>query len=253
MFESTQQCFSAALLDPERPVPEALTSHTARVPQKRFAVYRNNVVTGLVDALAGRFPATQRIVGEEFFRAMARLYVTAEPPRSPLLMQYGETFADFIARFEPAAEVEYLADVARIEAARMRVYHAADAAPLDAKRLQNIDNSALGELRFARHPSAEIVRSAHPVVTIWAMNAGELPLGAIEDWRGEDALIVRPSLEVHVHALPPGGAAFLFSLFSGAPLAAAATAGQAENEEFDLTVNLAGVISSGAVCEEIQS
>jgi len=252
-FEETQQNFVAALLDPERPVPDALTSHTARVPEKRFAVYRNNVVTGLTDALASRFPATQRIVGEEFFRAMARLYVTAEPPRSPLLMIYGDTFPDFIARFEPAAEIEYLTDVARIEAARTRAYHAADAVPLDAGSLLDIDESSLGGLRFVPHPSAEIVRSAHPIVTIWAMNAGELPLDAIEDWRGEDALIARPALDVQVRRLPPGGAVFLLSLFSGAPLAAAAAAALDESWEFDLSANLAGVISSGAVCRETLS
>jgi hypothetical protein len=302
VFESIQHAFAAALLDPERPVPNALTSHTARVPTRRFAVYRNNVAVGLVDALARRFPATQRIVGEEFFRAMARLYVQAEPPRSPLLMQYGDTFADFIARFPPAAEIVYLVDVARLEAARTRAHHAADAAPLDAGQLQSMfaspfrgarrarrsvakasepggvtpraaqhehfapaaphpaarfasgraplkgrDEEAIGALRFVRHPAAEIVRSPHPVVTIWAMNAGELELGPIEDWRGEDALVTRPALEVQVRALPPGGAAFLLALFSGAPLAEAAAAGQAEHKEFDLTTNLAGMLSSGAM------
>jgi hypothetical protein len=112
MFAPVQKDFSAALLDAGRPVPDALTSHGARVPEKRFAVYRNNVVAGLVNALAARFPAVQRIVGEEFFRAMAQVYARAHPPRSRLLMQYGEDFAEFIEGFEPAAELVYLADVA---------------------------------------------------------------------------------------------------------------------------------------------
>lgn len=252
MFEQTQLAFAAALLDPERPVPDALTSHTTRVPEKRFAVYRNNVVVSLVDALATRFPATQRIVGEEFFRAMARIYVSAEPPRSPLLMQYGDTFPAFIARFEPAAEIVYLADVAEIEAARTRAYHAADAMPLDAALLHEINQSELGALRFVPHPSAEIVRSPHPAVTIWAMNAGERTLAPIESWRSEDALVVRPALDVEVRTLPPGGAAFLLALFAGKTLAEAAAEAMADIEGFDLTANLAGMISSGAMCDVTQ-
>jgi hypothetical protein len=112
-FESIQQTFAEALLDADRPVPGAVTSHTARTPQKRFAVYRNNVVTGLIAALRAQFPACERIVGEEFFAAMARVYIDTEPPRSPILVTYGDGFPAFVASFAPAADIEYLADVAR--------------------------------------------------------------------------------------------------------------------------------------------
>jgi hypothetical protein len=246
MKASVQEYFAAGLLDPERAIPTGLTAHHARTPEKRYAVYRNNVTVGLIDALAARFPATQKIVGEEFFREMARVYARAQPPRSPLLMFYGDGFPDFIADFEPAAELVYLADVARLEAARTRVFHAADAEPLDASVLQSLDESRLGRLRVAPHPGTEIVRSTHPIVTIWAMNSGEREVEAIEDWCGEDALIVRPQFEVQVRALPAGGAAFLLALFAGARLDDAIEAARTESEEFDLVANLAGLISSGA-------
>lgn len=251
MFGSAQKEFVGALLDPDRPVPAMLQAHSARLPRRRFAVYRNNVVVGLVEALAARFPATLRIVGEEFFRAMAQIYARAHPPRSPLLMFYGDEFANFVAGFEPAAELEYLADVARLEAARTRAYHAADAEPRDFNALQSIDDSALGGVRIAPHPSAEIVRSKHPVVGIWAMNAGKRELSAIEDWRGEDALVVRPHLEVLVHTLPAGGAMFLSTLFAGARLADAVGAARAECDDFDLVASLAGLISSGTAAQII--
>jgi hypothetical protein len=161
-------------------------------------------------------------------------------------MLYGDTFPEFVAGFEPVVELAYLADVARLEAARTRAFHAADAAAVDPNALQSLDESRLGDLQVIAHPAAEIVRSTHPVVTIWAMNSGERELGAIEDWRGEDALIVRPQFEVQVRALPPGGAAFLLALFAGARLRDAIEAAQAESESFDLVANLAGLISSGA-------
>ncbi|RAI40253.1 DNA-binding domain-containing protein, partial [Rhodoplanes roseus] len=172
--------FAAALLDPDRPLPGEITSHTARHPEKRFAVYRNNVTVGLVEALRTRFPATEKIVGEAFFAATAREFVRRHPPRSPLLMHYGDGFPDFLKDFPPAADMPWLADVARVEAARTRAYHAADAGPLGAEAFCAVAPEALGGLRVTLHPSAEIVRSKHPVVTIWAMNSGEAALGAVD-------------------------------------------------------------------------
>lgn len=247
MFAPTQASFAAALLDAGKPVPEGVTSYTGNQPARRFAVYRNNVVASLVEALGVRFPAINRIVGEEFFNAMARVFVAAHPPRSPLLMTYGDDFPDFIAGFEPAGELPYLADVARLEAARTRAYHAEDAEPVDPNLLRSIDPEALGGIRFVPHPSAEVVRSRHPIVIIWAMNAGEAKLGPIENWRPEDALVARPRLDVEVRSLPAGGAAFLAALIAGNTLADAVEAAAVEDAEFDLAANLAGLIGAGLV------
>lgn len=239
--------FAQALLDPGRGVPAGITSHTAATPARRFAVYRNNVAVGLVNALRKRFPAVERIVGEEFFAAMARVFVAGHLPRSPLLMIYGDEFPDFIAAFRHAAELPYLADVARLEAARTRAYHAADAEPLGAGDFAAVAAANLADLRVSLHPSVEVVRSEHPIVTIWAMNSGLAELSAIADWRGEDALVARPQLEVEVRTLPPGGAAFLHALARGETFAAAAEGAMAAHNEFDLAANLAGLIGAGLV------
>ena len=244
-FASLQADFAAALIDAERPVPAALTSHSARAPHKRFAVYRNNVIVGLVEALRTQFPATEQIVGSDFFVAMARVFVTSQPPRSPILVTYGEGFPDFIADFTPAAEVPYLADVARLEIARTRAYHAADAEPLDPTRWQSIDPHNLLAARVALHPSLKIVRSPFPIVTIWAMNSRAAELGSIENCGPEDAVVVRPRLDVEVRRLPAGGAVFLGALASAVPLGEAADAAAAEHLKFDLAANLAALIGGG--------
>ncbi|MBI3435560.1 MAG: putative DNA-binding domain-containing protein, partial [Proteobacteria bacterium] len=101
-FVATQQEFATALLDAAIAVPDGLTAHSGVRVEKRFAVYRNNVVVGLVAALRTRFPAVSRIVGEEFFSAMARVFAVTHPPSSPVMMVYGDGFADFIATFAPA-------------------------------------------------------------------------------------------------------------------------------------------------------
>src|SRR5438045_6518229 len=114
---------------------------------------------------------------------MALVYVREQPPRSPQLTTYGDELPAFIAAFEPAREVPYLADVARLEAARTRAYHAADAKPLAPAALSGGLPEALAGMRFILHPSAEIVASDYPVVTIWAMNFAEIELSPITDWR----------------------------------------------------------------------
>jgi hypothetical protein len=177
---------------------------------------------------------------------MARQFIRLHPPRSPLLLAYGDELADFVMEFEPAQSLPYLPDVIRLEAARGRAYHAADAAPLDPAILATLDPQRLAGLQFDMHPSASVIGSEHPIVTIWAMNGGEMPLAPVEDWKGEDALVVRPGMIVEVHRLPPGGATFLSALMHGAGLAEAADGAMRVADAFDLPANLAGALQAGA-------
>jgi len=245
MLASYETSFADAILSADQLIPSGIVAHNAAVPARRFAVYRNNVVAGLVKALKIRFPVVEKIVGADFFAAMARRFVLEQPPRSPVLATYGDELADFIFAFAPARELPYLADVARLEAARTRSYHAADATPVDGIRFSALDARDADRIRIELHPSIEIVRSPHPIVTIWAMNSGEQELQPIENWRGEDALVSRPHLDVEVRALPPGGAAFLLALAKGLPLGEAAEAALADDHNFDLTINIAGLIGAG--------
>ena len=87
---------------PRRPVPAVVAGPRGKAATQRYDVYRNNVTVSLIDALAAVFPATRRITGPDFFRAMARFHVRATPPTSPLLFEYGRDFPDFIAGYEHA-------------------------------------------------------------------------------------------------------------------------------------------------------
>jgi hypothetical protein len=247
MSIETQSRLASALLDLDRAVPEGLTAWNLARPERRFGVYRNNFRAGLCRVLASRFPVTEKLVGNSFFAAMAQSFITQYPPTSPMLFGYGDDFADFVHAYHPAAELAYLTDVVRLETARGKAYHAVDVAPLEPNILADIDTDILPTLSFVFHPSVSLVRSAHPIVTIWAMNAGEAKLSPIEPWIGEDALVARPHLTVRVQRLPPGGAALLEALVSGTTLAAGVEAALANANDFDLTANLAGLLQSGAV------
>ena len=110
-----QAGFARALLDPEFAVPEGIIDPNGKPAPKRFSVYRNNVASGLIKALEASFPVIRKLVGDEFFAAMAVVFARAHPPRSRLLAQYGDAFPDFLSRFPPVSHLGYLADVARLE------------------------------------------------------------------------------------------------------------------------------------------
>jgi hypothetical protein len=247
MTQDFRAAFATALLDPDLPPPSGVVSHLSTSPRGRFGVYRNNVMVALVGALEARFPATRRIVGEDFFGAMARLFAVRHPPRTPLMMIYGDGFPDFIGGFEPAAGVPYLADIARLEAARTRAYHAADAQPLARDILVEALQRGAENLGFALHPAVESVTSTFPIVTIWAMNADEAEVAPVTDWSGEDALVLRPALDVEVMRLPRGGAQFLDSLRLGSPLGAAARTAGSGTPGFDVSENLVTLLGAGIV------
>ena len=238
--------FSPALLDPEHETPALVAGPNGKAAKKRYNVYRNNVTVSLIDALAASFPATQRITGVEFFRAMARFHVRETPPTSPLLFEYGRDFPEFIERYEYARSLPWLADVARIERAWLDAYHAADAQPLAPEILASIPAEQLPDTVLTPHPATHIVRSRYPALTIFSANRVDDPVGRITATEPEDALITRPYMEAIVHHLPPGGAVFLSHLIAGETLGAAVTAALADSPDFDLSANLAGMLEAGA-------
>lgn len=238
--------FASALTDPEREAPAIVKGPAGKGVARRYNVYRNNVTVSLIDALAAIYPAVQRITGVDFFRAMARFHVRAKPPTSPLLFDYGRDFPAFIARYEHAQAMPWLADVARVERAWLDAYHAADATPLAAETLGAVPPERLADVVFIVHPATRIVSSPFSVATIFAANRGEAAQGRIDASAPEDALITRPDLDVVVRRLPPGGAVFLGGLMAGQSLGEAAAAALLAAPSFDISLGVAGMIEAGA-------
>ena len=226
------------------PLPPGLLARRQDEVERRFAVYRNNVAVSLTEALAARFPVIRRLVGEAFFTPLARLFAETNRPASPVLSEWGEGFADFLADFPPLAAYPYMADVARIEFARGRAYHAADAAPITPAALATTDP---GRLRLTLHPSVTLLRLSHPAVSIWARNqpgSDGLPLGQ----GPETALILRDAaFQVPVHAIGPGDAAFLDALLASHPLGRAAEAALATQADHNPQPLLVLLMRSGAI------
>jgi hypothetical protein len=173
--------------------------------QPGFSVYRNTVMKGCIDALQANYPAVARLVGEEWFRAAAALYVRAHLPSSPSLLLYGEHFGAFLAGFEPAADLPYLPGVARLDRFWTEAHVASDA---PARGLRP-------------HASARWAWfEAQPVFTIWQRNRAPGPVDeSAIDWRGEGALVFRTRDAVEWLPLDERGCALLDARAAGARIA----------------------------------
>lgn len=238
---STQSTFAQALLDPDLPCPGGLITCNGSDPTLRFAVYRNNVMVSLIDALADTYPVVQRLVGEAFFRAMAGVFARSNPPRSPVMAYYGRDFAEFVETFPPAASVPYLADVARLEMARVLAYHAADVLPVATSALQEAlaNPQQLLSLRLVLHPSVHTIASTFSVLTIWAAHQTETHTATVDPDVAQAALVFRNELDVDALGIAPGIEAFVSALQTGQTLLDAADIASQVEAEFELTHALA--------------
>jgi hypothetical protein len=150
-----------------------------------------------VNALADIFPAIQRLVGEDFFRSMARLYMSDEPPQSARCMfEYGHGFAAFLEHFEPVAKLPIF-QMSRVSNGLARCvttrrtpsrWHPRHSPPL---RLKIWEVFASHRTRQREQSIAALPqsRSSRPAVR-------NKPLDQIKPLDAEDGLITRPLDEV---------------------------------------------------------
>lgn len=248
---SFQSEWAQALLTPAHPTPADLVTHNGSDPQRRLDVYRNNVVVSLVDALASTFAVTQQLLGEDFFRAMAQVFVRQQPPHSPVLARYGAQLPDFIAHFAPAAPVPYVGDVARLEWLRLQALHAADAVPLatDAISRCMTDPEALARTRWRLAPSLQLFTSPFAAVSLWGAHQQDsgLVLQDVQVDRAESAWIFRSGLDVMVLETAPGAQILAQALHVGTPLGDAVAQALAQQEDLDVAQAIAQLLRHGLV------
>ncbi len=214
-------------------------------------IYRNNFRGNLQDALAGAYPVAGALVGEDFFRMMARAFITAHPSRSGNLHHYGAEFSDFIATFAPARELPYLSHVARLEWACHLAYFAPDADALDISCLVPMSPGELAQLRLLLHPACRIVRSEYPIASIWQAHQPGMPqhFHINLDAGGESALVWRYNDEVGVHPLGLAEADWLEQIASDVSVGDALAATLTRHPGFDLQAALGRLVSLDALID----
>jgi Putative DNA-binding domain len=184
-----------------------------------LALHRNTALHGLVNALRLTYPTVDALVGEAFFDQAALAFVEDHPPASPWLTGYGLRFADFLASYDFAADIPYLPDVARLDAAIEAV--AGQSLGEDGLQLD------LGPVLLTLDASLRVIALDYPAAAIRdAIEDDDDALATIDMtprrhglalWRTPAGAALRP--------LGPTSTAFLKALLHGGDLEAALTDG----------------------------
>jgi Putative DNA-binding domain len=237
--------FASSLLDPHGPVPAFLTSSSGINDPRRYTVYRNNVAVSLIRALAANFPSIERLLGEEFFTAMAHEFLTANPPRSKLMFEYGAEFPAFLEAFGPARPYPYLADVARLEIFWREAFHETNAPVLDGAALAVVSPDEFPHVTFIKHPATRILTSTFAAGSIFAANRKPAEVASIDPAIPETVLVTRPLYDCEVRILEPGDDEFFSGLLDGNSIKTAVEAAYTVAPLFDLPAAIGMLIASG--------
>jgi hypothetical protein len=246
-----QQGFTAAVLAPAGTAPGFAIAGRAPAAD-RIGIYRNAVFANYRNALRASFPVVRRLVGEPFFNAAVDAFVQAHPSVSGDLNVYGDAFGEFLGSYPHAADLPYLADVARLEWAVDEAQRAADrvSAPDDVlAALAATPPERLPPTRLRLDPSCRLVASDFPILRIWQANQpGHENDDLVSLDEGADTLLVRRGADgVAVARTCAGEHAFLAALATGAPFGAALDAARGVDADFDLGAALRSNIAAGII------
>lgn len=213
----------------------------------RFAVYRNNVAVARIGAFCDLFPVTRRLVGDAFFRGLVRTHLEKTPPISPIVATWGDGFVAGLELDPAAAEFGWLVDVARLEAAWISAYHAAEAEPVEVTELLGRSPEELLTARVDLHPSLRIVASPHPVGAIWSAHQGDAEPGPLGHHHAETVVVVRPRAEVAVRVIGPAECRLLERLAAGVSLGEAGEAAATVDPAFDVGGGFVALVMLGVI------
>jgi len=141
-------------------------------PTERVAIYQAMYFWRLHEVLREDFPKLVEALGDDF-ETLARDYLAAHPSEHPSVRHVGDRLPAFVATHALVRERPWLAELARLERARIDAFDAPDATPVVAADLRAIPPDAWADLRLEVIPALDVVESAWPVHEVWADPAAE--------------------------------------------------------------------------------
>ncbi len=212
-----------------------------RYPEERgIGVYRNNYRGNLHDTLASAYPVIRQLVGEDFFRLLAKRFIEQHASRSGNLHHYGSEMAGFLTHFENTQHLPYLPDMAQLEWAYHRAYFADDTVPFDLARLANIAPDSYAGLHWRLHPSCTLLTTAYPVAAIWQahQDGANADFNIDLDAGGDSLLVYRNGLSMDIVRITPASLHWLTQLQQGICMGDATEATLSAHPDFDVAATL---------------
>jgi hypothetical protein len=246
-----QRRFAAALFDNDCASISADIRPCGIGADARLEIYRAQLHATFLRTLTLEFPVTERIVGGDCFKTLARDFQLKHPSRAGDLHHIGAPFGAFLAERFGGGRYDYLSHVAALEWALQESMMAPAAAALDLEALRAIAPADYGQLHFALHPACRLFSSAYPVLDIWHANqVGAAASPSINLTNGAThALLHRPVQVVQFHRVSVAQAALLEALGRDLTLGKALDAALNADPTFDLGAPLRHFVALGVLTQ----
>lgn len=125
-LSDSQESFLDVLLELKPELESAIPAH-----RHRAWIYQNNVFAALQDYLSGVYPATKGLVGDDFFKQTAEMFVQETPPELGNIHDYGKSLIPFCLDLESLQGLPYLHDLMTYEWALHSAYFSVVSDSLD--------------------------------------------------------------------------------------------------------------------------
>lgn len=209
----------------------------------RLQIYRNNIFITLTETLRLVYPYVEKIVGADFFDAVAARYIQRH-------VSCIDQFPDFLATFPETISLPYLTEIAQLEWTCYQVFHAPDDTPLfDFTALKNITERQYAEIKFHLHPAVRVMTFQYPVYRIWQLcrqeNNSDETIDLAEG--GVDLLIRRRDYEVDFHVLSKSEFVLLHALSAEKTFGEACAVALRVEPDFDVSHTLQKHIARGVI------
>ena len=146
------------------PLLDVIAPSATLTPAERVEIYAGMYFHRILDALREDFERVAALLGDERFEQAVRAYLARHSSQHPSIRHVGRAFADFLAEH---VTPPCLADLARLEWARLAVFDAPDPAPLRLDDLLAVPVDDWPDLRLAPIAALEVLVSDWPVHRLW--------------------------------------------------------------------------------------
>jgi hypothetical protein len=225
-LRETQRWLARIILDPaaldDGTLDASATLSTdAATARTRLGAYTGGYPARVEEALAEAYPALRHVCGASTFHALVHRYLPSVPAGIYNLSDVGTNLPAFLARDELARQVPLSIDLARLELAVQRAFHATLEPPFDPAPLAawTLDDWDVAVVRF--QPGVTLVHSPWPIHDVW--EARTRPREAIDivvEGRPQSVLVHRIDVRVVTAVITFAEATVLEALLRGDRLGA---------------------------------
>lgn len=153
--------------------PNRFTRHLSTTPKitpsTQWQIYHGSITEGLAQHLRTVYATCETLVGADFFTGLIYTFIQQTPCYTDDLAQYGDTLADFIATFAPAAQLPYLADMSRLCWYRHCCQQQQQYQAFDIAQFACIEETQYDQLILQLQPVYYILSSPYPLAQIWSL------------------------------------------------------------------------------------